>query len=340
MSLYTIGIELTNACNLSCLHCLRDFSPPNRFLLLEILEKLCREVRPFGVKEFSFTGGEPTLHLDFSEAVDMVVRHGYGYSFVTNGYGFERTARMLSDEKRRAALTRVCFSLDGATEKTHDMNRGKGSFRRLMKAVSACHALDVPVMLQMSVGRHNRHEIQETALLAGQLGAKELFYSHILPTRDNLEKDILLPPEECVRVEDEVKRLQGALTLTINLSVGHHVPLPFYQCVALQMQRINVDYLGQLTLCCQISNYRGAPASRKPPDVIAHLGRTSFYEAMKKLVKKIESFNLDRLRAIAADHTGEGLYFPCVECARAFGKLSFLEDFPTSPWAHRDGRPA
>jgi len=333
MSLYTIGVELTNACNLKCLHCMRDFSSPKHNFSLDLLDRICKEAKAFGVKEISFTGGEPLLYPRFAEAVDLVIRHGYTFSFITNSALFPRISSLFSRGTRKKALNRVCLSLDGATEKIHDFNRGAGSYRQVMEAIAQCHALCLPMALQMSVGTFNRHEIEAMALLSSQIKATDLYYAHIMPTRKNMEKGLLLSPEESLRAEDEVKRLQEAMNLPIFLSVGNHNPSPFYQCVALTMQRLNIDYLGRLTLCCQVSNYQGCKAKDGLPDVISDLHTTSLTDALHGLVKLIGEIQQSRLKKISRGRLALRDHFPCFSCALTLGKLGFLKSFPDNPWA-------
>ena len=57
----------------------------------------------------------------------------------------------------------VTFSLDGATEKTHDRVRGKGSFRNLMRAVSVCMLKDIPFTFNTLISSNNCDELFEIA---------------------------------------------------------------------------------------------------------------------------------------------------------------------------------
>lgn len=202
-----------------------------------------------------------------------------------------------------------------------------------MEAIAQCHALCLPMALQMSVGTFNRHEIEAMALLSSQIKATDLYYAHIMPTRKNMEKGLLLSPEESLRAEDEVKRLQEAMNLPIFLSVGNHNPSPFYQCVALTMQRLNIDYLGRLTLCCQVSNYQGCKAKDGLPDVISDLHTTSLTDALHGLVKLIGEIQQSRLKKISRGRLALRDHFPCFSCALTLGKLGFLKSFPDNPWA-------
>jgi hypothetical protein len=192
-----------------------------------------------------------------------------------------------------------------------------------MEAIAKCHALCLPMAIQMSVGTFNRNEIEAMALLASQLHATDLYFTHLMPTRKNMEKGLLLSPEESLRVEDDVKRLQEAMKIPIFLAVGNHNPSPFYQCVALTMQRLNVDYMGRLTLCCQVSNYQGCKTRDGLPDVIADLHATSFSDALQGLVKIIGELQQARLKKVSRGRLSLRDHFTCFSCALTLGKLEF-----------------
>ncbi len=82
-------IELTNICNLHCSYCLRDdealYQTRARFFPIELLRRILRDARESaGVSFVSFTGGEPTLHPQFSEILKTVGEEGMRAGFVTN----------------------------------------------------------------------------------------------------------------------------------------------------------------------------------------------------------------------------------------------------------------
>ena len=131
-----ILIELTNHCNRSCKHCLDGRHGADGFLKVDIIEKVLQSAHSHGYKDISFTGGEPALHPGFIEIITTVCEAGYNFGFVTNGWNFIEIYEKLRPYRDR--LTGITFSLDGAREETHDRIRGKGSYRRVMQAMSVC----------------------------------------------------------------------------------------------------------------------------------------------------------------------------------------------------------
>jgi MoaA/NifB/PqqE/SkfB family radical SAM enzyme len=54
-------IELTNRCNLRCLHCFTERHAATGDLPLTILDTVLQEGKGCGIDHLAFTGGEPTI---------------------------------------------------------------------------------------------------------------------------------------------------------------------------------------------------------------------------------------------------------------------------------------
>ena len=119
-----IVIELTNRCNLRCQHCFSGRHGGRDDLSMDIIEHILDEARDAGFEQIGYTGGDPTMHRQFVDILRMTNAAGYGFGFNTNGFNFTQFYPLLTE--LRAGLEIVTFSLDGATEATHDRLRGKG----------------------------------------------------------------------------------------------------------------------------------------------------------------------------------------------------------------------
>lgn len=313
--------ELTNRCNFSCVHCIRAEDGPHHDLPVTIVNKVLTEVQAYQpVSLVALTGGEPTLHPQFAEIVELVARARYSFTFVTNGWNFPQIFAKIQVWK--SALESVSFSLDGASETTHDtLRRQPKSFRRLMQAISLCHVHGIPVQLNMVVTRTNRDELEAMAILASRLGCAALGYGHCQPTPDALAANLVLNARERRDVETDIGALQQMLTMPIVLAGDHYTAARFAQCPQLQMQEFNIDYRGYLTACCTLSNYRGGTPET---DVLADLHRVSFVEAHRRLITKIAQINLEKLERLVTHAPTETDQFLCTHCLLHYQKVPQL----------------
>lgn len=313
--------ELTSLCNFSCTHCIREEGDAG-FLPVPLVEKVMDEARRYGNVDFvAFTGGEPTLHPGFAELLGLVAGHGWRFGFVTNGWRFaERTLAQVLPHRAHAG--NVTFSIDGATEETHDtLRRRKGSFRRLMQAVTLCRFHGLPVHVNMVVTTANRSELQAMAELASRLGCDALAYAHCQPIPHAVAAGLAMGPAERRRVEHEVAELQRLFRMPILLAGDHYNPSRFYQCPQLQMREFNVDHRGRLTACCMLSGFRGGAPDT---DVVADLREHSFYQAHRRLVTRIAAVNLEKIERLAEPglEPDENDHFICTHCLEHYGKVA------------------
>jgi MoaA/NifB/PqqE/SkfB family radical SAM enzyme len=159
---YSIGIGLTNECNLRCPHCYRPDLVLERLDLGDI-QRVCDSVP---VKSMNLGVGENGLHPDYLAILDYLAGRGIVTSITSNGLSTE----VLTD----AALRRfrsIEFSLDFPTEQEHDAFRGQGNWRTVVKALERCAGLNVPVTITSVMMRLNYDKLPELARVAASFGA-------------------------------------------------------------------------------------------------------------------------------------------------------------------------
>ena len=88
---FSIGLGLTNECNLACAHCYRDTGRVDR-LSLEDVRRVCENV-PVG--SVNLGTGENGLHPEFHAILQYLRDRGTTIALTSNGY----TAAVLSDDE-------------------------------------------------------------------------------------------------------------------------------------------------------------------------------------------------------------------------------------------------
>ncbi len=326
-------IELTNRCNLRCQHCFAERHAATGELPLEIIEKVLREGKSCGIDHLALTGGEPTLHRQFDEILRRVCAEGYTFSFVSNGLNFPQIYSLLM--LYRQWFTGVTFSLDGAREETHDRLRGTGSYRRVLRAASICVVKDLPFMLNMVLTAQNRQEVSEMVQLAGQLGSQGVRFGFLMPTPETAQSLLDLSPHERREVETEIWRVQKSAAVPVGMAPGYFSVSPFFPCAPLTLQEYNLDYRGNLTLCCQLSGYAGAASGT---DVVGNLHEDSVAEAVEQFHRRVTTYLADKQERVRRGGLSEVNHFPCWYCVQYLDKASWLRHVPQHPWA-QGGRP-
>ena len=319
-----LTVELTNVCNLHCSYCLRDddalHHTPARYLPVDLFARIAREAqRVMGIEQVTFTGGEPTLHRDFAGILATVAELKLACSFVTNGWHFAKLWPTLVEH--RDAITHVSFSLDGATREAHDGWRGRGSFDRVVQAFTRCWAGGMPFKVKVTLRRDTAADLERLAMFAARMGAAGLSFAHVMPTSASSEATALSPDERAA-AEREIAMLARVFKMPVTIDVGYYNVAPVAPCSPLAGSSANVDYRGQLTLCCNLSGFRGAQGES---DVIGDLAREPFADLYERLQRQSAAHAGRRLATLSAlaeagDTADLSTGSPCLFCLGTLGK--------------------
>jgi MoaA/NifB/PqqE/SkfB family radical SAM enzyme len=319
-----LTIELVNLCNLRCGYCVRDDDALHHdkaeYLAPDLLRRILAEARTtMNVQHVSFTGGEVTLHPNFAEILAVVAQAGMQCAFITNGWHFDRVWSAV--QQQRTTVRNVSFSLDGATPEAHDRWRGRGSFARVMKAFAQCHFHGLPFIIKTVLRRDTVSQLEAIALLIARLGAAEWHGVHFMPTDAQFAAEHALTLDERRRAEQELAALDRIFKMPIGVDVGYADLNPTPPCSVLRNQSANIDYRGRLTLCCNLSGFRGGV---EETDVIADLTHESLADAHPRLTALVTQQIARRRAALTASETDLYTASPCLFCLRSFGKLPWL----------------
>ena len=322
-----LSVELANICNLHCSYCFRSddnlYSSHAEFFPIDLLRRVVGEARDAAnITQVNFTGGEPTLHPSFSETLELIGEAGLTVSFVTNGWHFDRVWPAI--QANRAAVSHVAFSLDGVTRESHDRWRGKGSFDRLVRAFSRCYVSKLPFGIKIVIRRDLVDELEQIAIFAGRMGAASLHFVHVMPTSVGFAEDSALSLAEQRVAEEEIAILARIFKMNIGIDVGYYnVDEQRPPCAPLAATSINIDYRGRLSLCCNLSGFRGAVDEL---DIVADLNEESFdtaYARFLDLAGAQLQKRKDALAALRSQSLTPDLYTgsPCLFCLQSFGKI-------------------
>lgn len=212
-----IAWQITNECNLACLHCIEESGPgkafPDEFDAGQVFSFL-QQVMDLQVPYLSFSGGEPMVHPRFFEMVEFVCARDGQLKIETNGhYLSPENCRRLKELGVKA----VQVSLDGASRETFNRMRIRGDYDRVIEGLGNLQAADVPIEINYSPTRFNVHEIGTAVDLACRLGAYSFYTGRTMYTGNAVKTWHLLAPsdeqyDEYFRVlHDKVDEYRGRM---------------------------------------------------------------------------------------------------------------------------------
>ena len=191
-----VAWQLTNECNLACLHCIEESGPGKAFRdelghaeILRIIDQLAA----MGVPYLSLSGGEPMLHPSFFALVERICTAGMELKIETNGHFLEAAS---CERLQSLGVKAVQVSLDGASAETYNRIRVRGNFDRAIAGIRALAAAGVPIEINYSPTRFNAHEIGAAVDLAHELGAYSFYTGRTMYTGNAVKTWRAIAPEE------------------------------------------------------------------------------------------------------------------------------------------------
>ena len=161
--------EVTYACNLTCIHCLSDSgTKKNSELTTAASQRVIDTLAEQKVFQFNIGGGEPFMRPDFPDLMDYAHTKGMVTCISTNGTLIDEEIARRLDHKQ----VYIQVSLDGATPESNDAIRGKGSYKKVIKALECMKKRDVEVSINTVLTRLSYPELDDLVKLAGDFGTK------------------------------------------------------------------------------------------------------------------------------------------------------------------------
>jgi len=158
----SLGLGLTNECNLSCAFCYRDPARTDRLSLEQV--KSVMERLP--VRSVNLGTGENGMHPDFRAILAYLRTQPVKLTITSNGHSIA----VLDDSELRA-FHDIEFSLDYPTRAEQDNQRGPGNWALIHEQAARCVKLGVPVTIIAVMMKSNYLRLAEVARVAKQFDA-------------------------------------------------------------------------------------------------------------------------------------------------------------------------
>jgi len=171
----SLGVELTNNCNLNCPQCASGSGQMKRkrgYMDIELYKKVIRELAPYLYNVNLYFQGEPMLHPQF-------------FSFIGNSQNLHTVistnGHYLSEENceklARSQLKKIIVSVDGTDQETYSAYRKNGSLEivesglKNLKQAGEKHHSPLKTEIQFLVNALNEHQIPVIKKLAKSFNA-------------------------------------------------------------------------------------------------------------------------------------------------------------------------
>lgn len=188
MAPYMCYVNLTNKCNLRCLHCLGDYSEAcNNELSYKEWKQVIDDLISLGVFYINVSGGEPTQHPHFDKIINYLSYRGMHFILTTNGVMSKKDMEAILRNKEY--LIGVKVSLDGYDAKSHcAIRKIEGSeyspqiFKRTMKIIKELKRNHMPLTIATVIHSSNIIKFDKFVNLIKDIKPISWFISPIIPS--------------------------------------------------------------------------------------------------------------------------------------------------------------
>lgn len=175
--------NITNRCNLNCLHCHQSsvISYPERELTTDEAFRIIDRLSDAGLSILTFSGGEPLVRTDIFDVIKRATDNGIYCTIASNGILMKPK---IVEKLRQVGVKRVEIGLDGVTAETHDFLRNKqGCFRATVKGIQNCvnYGNFEEIAVTATLYKSNAEEIPQIVDLAESLGATRFYLNRLIP---------------------------------------------------------------------------------------------------------------------------------------------------------------
>ncbi len=172
-SLFYVWLEITEACNMNCVHCYGEWGHPieqsEQYLTCDEWKNVIDHIWDAGCRSIQLIGGEPLISPYFPELLKYVYNKGMKHIDVfTNGTLI--TEKLINLFQETHANIRV--SLYGHTAKIHDaITNRPGSFEKTIKNISLLQTHNIPVTIAVIIMDLNEKYTNEIEAFIAQMGS-------------------------------------------------------------------------------------------------------------------------------------------------------------------------
>ena len=185
--------EITNRCNLNCVHCGSSCNSNGQSLTVSDVENTLKSISE-DKPAVCLTGGEPMLHPQFFDIAECVNSMGFSWGMTTNATLIDDVA---AERLKHVGMSTVSVSLDGM-EQSHDrLRRRQGAWKSALRGLRALQNAGFEPQVTTVLHRGNLYELDRIYELLCDMGITSWRPINVEPIGRACESsDMLLSPEQ------------------------------------------------------------------------------------------------------------------------------------------------
>lgn len=215
-----VHLQLTNKCELECKYCSQDDTEEKKDqLTLQEIFKLIDEMVSIGCFELVLGGGDPFLRdeEELLQIIQYASDKGVSIQISTTGLFI---GRVLAKRLMNLPIKGIRISFDGSTEKSFDYQRGKGTYRKVVRTIKTLRELfNCPITLHTVLLKSNYTEILSFVKAVQKLKCNEWSVDFVKPVGEaKKHKSLLLSESQMKECLQTIERIQKFSSTKIKMA--------------------------------------------------------------------------------------------------------------------------
>lgn len=282
-----LHIYLTNKCNLQCPHCYMFSGTPNdNELTGEEIKNILKEYKKIASGEkITLSGGEPTTRDDFEDILNFAHELGLEIKLLTNGTNIDET-NITNISKY---ISSVQVSIDGFSETSNAIIRGKNNFERALNCVDLFISNNVETSIAVTpfykdLDQHIDKYVEFAIKLRNKYAGKPFFIKFASELSNG--RKIQLTEAQNKKYHEKVKQIQQRI-YTEDISLIEFIQT-FSENVILENCMFGVFSIasnGDVYLCPEITTLKpiGNVRTESFEEIINMCGKVELYTSVKNI---------------------------------------------------------
>jgi MoaA/NifB/PqqE/SkfB family radical SAM enzyme len=243
------SVEITNKCNIKCMHCYGDFSCiENKVMTLEQIKAVLNDLNDIGVRKIEFTGGEATVHTNIKEILLHAIKLDFdNISLLINGVGIsDEVIDIIIKNNSKIYIKVDLHSLNDEylTWFTKEPNILESVKNNIIKLANN----NVKMKVETIVTRKNIHVIEDIADWVHSLGIRDYGIRPVtfMGRASSSDSDLYLNLEDFKYVNDKLERINKNYKSAVSLIEGVRSRSKSFGFLT---PHVTVSYNGDINIC-------------------------------------------------------------------------------------------
>ncbi|MCU9808284.1 radical SAM protein [Paraclostridium bifermentans] len=246
---HVASVEITNKCNVKCMHCFGNFSCiETSCITLEHIKGVLHDLKNIGVKKIEFTGGESTVYTNLKEVLLHAIKLDFdNISLLVNGVGISDEVVDIIIKNSSKIYTKVdLHSLNNDyftwfSKIPNILDTVKNNIIKLAKS-------NVKMKVETIVTRKNIHEIEYIAEWIHNLGIRDYEITPVtfMGRADNVDSELYLNIQDFKCVNDIVGKINKKYKSNVAFTEGRRFRSKGFGFLT---PHLGISYNGDINIC-------------------------------------------------------------------------------------------